>query len=208
MRDWLKVISLGLSIVIGIGFLIRASSVRADGLAQIPTVDIPTVTGTPMNAYVTVNKNGGQDQINVRSGPSTTDYDTVGVLVLGQTAPALGRSPGGDWVMIVYPGGPDGVGWVYSPYVDIFGNLPIIAPPPTPTPRVTATINPTFAAQFLVEITPTRLPTFTAPPPMNIPTFPVEASHQATSRVPVGFLIAGMAVVGLFGTLISFLRGR
>jgi len=78
-----------------------AISVQAGSLAQIPTVFNPTVTGTPPGAVAIVTME--QDQINVRGGPST-DYPIVGVLIAGQEVPALGRSVGGDWVEIAYPG--------------------------------------------------------------------------------------------------------
>ena len=50
------------------------------------------------------------------------------------------------------------------------GPLPIVEPPPSPTPQYTATIDPTLAAQFVITIQPTRLPTFTEPAPIVIPT--------------------------------------
>src|SRR3990172_7942280 len=83
---------------------------QAEWLGQIPTVSIPTVTSSPMGASITVTRD--QDQINVRGGPST-DYPIVGVLIAGQQVPALGRSVGGQWIQVVYPGGPEGVAWVY-----------------------------------------------------------------------------------------------
>lgn len=176
--------------------------------AQIPTVDIPTVTGTPSGAMAVV-RPGEQDQINVRSGPSTMGYDIVGVLVVSQSVPALGRSVGGDWVQIAYPGVPGGVAWVYAPLVELTGPVPIVEPPPTPTPRTTPTIDPTLAAQFLIDIQPTRLPTFTEPAPVVQPTFiAVAGSTVAPGRVPMGMVISVLLVVGGFGVLISLLRGR
>ena len=175
---------------------------------QIPTVAIPTVTGTPQGAFITVKNTGNQDQINVRSGPGTIGYDIVGVLVISQTAPALGRTPGGDWIQIVYPGVPGGIAWVYAPLVDLSGTVPIVEAPPTPTPRVTPTIDPTLAAQFLIDVQPTRLPTYTPPPPINIPTFEPVDTLRGNSRLPMGFVIIGLTVLGLFGMLISVLRGR
>jgi hypothetical protein len=175
--------------------------------AQIPTGSIPTVTGTPVGALAVVLAND-QGFINVRAGPSTVAYEIVGVLVEGSQVPAIGRSPGGDWIEVAYPGIPGGVAWIYSDLVEIRGSLPVIEPPPTQTPRVTATIDPTLAAQFLVEIPPTRLPTFTAPPPLSKPTIPVDAPIATQGKLPIGLIIIGMAVVGIFGTLISFLSSR
>jgi hypothetical protein len=201
----------GLALVAGLAILaglLTAVPVLAGEHGQIPTVAIPTVTGTPMGAFITVKNTGNQDQINVRSGPGTIGYDIVGVLVISQTAPALGRTPGGDWIQIVYPGVPGGVAWVYAPLVDLSGTVPIVEAPPTPTPRVTPTIDPTLAAQFLIDIQPTRLPTYTSPPPVSIPTFEAVDTLRGNSRLPMGFVIIGLTVVGLFGMLISVLRGR
>lgn len=173
--------------------------------AQIPTVSVPTVTGSPQGPVVSVRRDADQDSINVRSGPSAK-YDIVGVLIVGQTVPANGRTPGGDWIQIFYPGVPGSTGWVYSPLVTVNGSIPIVEPPPTPTPRTTPTIDPTLAAQFIVEIPPTRLPTFTPPPPLAIPTFQAQLPQTVPGGIPMGIVIIGMAVLGVFGILISFLR--
>ena len=194
-----------IGLIIIIAFLIKASAVQAETMIQIPTVAIPTVTSSPSGAIAIVTMD--QDQINVRGGPGT-DYPVVGVLIAGQQVPAIGRSVGGDWIQIIYVGGPAGVAWVYSPLVNVSGSLLIVAPPPTPTPRTTPTVDPTLAAQFIVEIPPTRLPTFTAPPPLFLPTIPAEQPNTSTGGVPTGLLIVGMGVVGLFGAVITILRGR
>ena len=172
--------------------------------AQQPTGSIPTVTGTPAGPIVIVTN---PEQINVRAGPSDVRYESVGVLLTGETAPALGRSVDGNWIEIAYPGVPGGKGWIYAPLVNLSpGFLPILPPPPTSTPMTTATINPTLVAAFQVPLTPTRLPTFTAPPPLSIPTF--TAAGGTTAGVPIGFIIVGLAIIGIFGAVISFLRGR
>ncbi len=174
-------------------------------LAQQPTGSVPTVTGTPGGAMVTVNSD--QEQINVRGGPSTYLYPPIGVLLAGQQIPAVGRSPGGDWIQIVYPGVPGSVGWVYAPLVKLSpgANLPIVEPPPTPTPASTPQIDPTLAAAFIVPETPTRLPTYTPPAPLIVPTF--TDATPANSGIPIGLLIFGFGFVGALGVLISFLRG-
>jgi hypothetical protein len=187
--------------------LIRPPSGRAGRLAQIPTGSIPTVTGTPIGALAIVLDNE-QGFVNVRAGPSTVAYEIVGVLVTGQQVPALGRSPGGDWILVSYPGVPGGAAWIWSDLVEVRGSLRVVEPPPTPTPAMTATIAPTLAAQFLVEAPPTRLPTFTEPPPLSQPTLPVDAAIATTGRVPTGLVIIGLSVIGLFGMLISLLSRR
>lgn len=192
-------------LILVMAIISQTSKAEAGILRQIPTGSVPTVTSSPTGAMITVTRE--QDQINVRRGPGT-NYPIVGVLIAGAQVPALGRSEGGQWIQVVYPGGPEGIAWVYSPLVTVEGSLPIIEPPPTPTPLTTPTIDPTLAAQFIVEVPPTRLPTFTPPPPIVIPTFPPDQPVSGTGRVPMGFVIIGMAVIGLFGTLISLLRGR
>jgi hypothetical protein len=172
---------------------------------QPPTGSIPTVTGTATGPQIVV-----PDQVNVRTGPST-EYELVGVLIAGQQAVAIGRSAGGDWIQINYPGVPGNVAWVYSPFVVLDppgAFLPIVEPPPTATPRVTATIDPTLAAQFnLGDITPTRLPTYTPAAPIVQPTFaPAEEAAPRTGIPPI-FTIAGLVLVGVFGLMISALRG-
>jgi hypothetical protein len=174
--------------------------------ARTASADAPTLqaTATPETARIVV-----PEQVNVRTGPSL-DYEKVGVLIAGQEAPALGRSPGGDWIQIFYAGVPGNVAWVYAPNVILEAGqrlLPIVEPPPTPTPRVTATIDPTLAAQFNIgEIEATRLPTFTPADPVVRPTFTAPDANLGGGFPPI-LAILGLLVLGLFGTVISFLRG-
>jgi hypothetical protein len=181
--------------------------VQAGTLAQIPTVAIPTVTGSPRGPFITARRDTNLNHVAVRSGPSR-EYPEVGVLITGQQAPALGKNSDGTWVLIAYPGVQGGQGWVYSVLVDLVGTLSFVEAPPTPTPNVTPTLNPTLAAQYVAEIPPTRLPTFTPAPPLVIPAFVSEENVQTASGLPMGFFIVGLLVVGFFGTLISLLRGR
>ena len=176
--------------------------------AQIPTGTIPTVTSTPSGPIVSVRPGQNEDFINVRSGPNVL-YPKIGVLLLGQTAPAKGRSPGGEWSLIEYPGVAGGMGWVYANLVSLTpGNLPIVEPPPEPTPAVTQTIDPTLAAQFIVTVAPTRLPTFTPPPPLVIPTYPVSSSTGIISGVPMGLVILVLLTVGILLGIFSFIQRR
>lgn len=178
-------------------------SATAHPLAQ--ETPIPTLTGTPVGALVKI-VGGGELQIHVRSGPGTT-FPLVGILVVGQEVPALGRSPGGDWIKVVYPGAPDGTGWVFSPYTRLIqGELPILEIPPTPVPD-TPTPDPTLAAQFQLAPPPTRLPTFTPAPTLASITFPQE-SVPLEERFPVGLVVATLMSVGLLGLLASYLRAR
>ena len=186
--------------------LLFAGGTSSVVIAQQPTGSVPTVTGTPAGPTIIVTS--GEGYIRVRGGPSTFFYDPIGVLFDGQIAPALGRSPGGDWIQIVYPGVPGGIGWVYAPLVTLSpgATLRIVEPPPTATPLATPTIDPTLAAAFIVPLTPTRLPTFTPAPPLVVPTFTDEAAGGGGGRIPMGLVIFILAFIGLLGAAISFLR--
>lgn len=184
--------------------LIGIDPARASGSNQQPTVSIPTVTGTAPGTIAQVYSDP-EDQINVRSGPDVF-YPKVGVLINRQEVPALAMTAGGNWVQIVYPGVPEGVAWVYGPYLRVYGELPIIPKPPTPTPETTPTINPTLASQFISEIPPTRKPTYTPAPPLVVPTFAPASVISGAGGLPSGFIILGLVSVGLFGLLVSFLR--
>lgn len=150
------------------------------------------------------------EPINVRSGPSSFDYPVIGTLPVGGTAPAIGRSPAGEWIQISFPAGPKGVGWVYAANVSLTSGalLPVVEPPPIPVPAVTATINPTYAAALQAVPTTTRKPTFTAPPPLEIPTYVVNASEKVTGGFSIGWIIVGLGAVGLLGMALSAFRRR
>jgi hypothetical protein len=202
-KPFAAVAVLTISLLIGLLWL-SVDFVEASSSFQQPTVNIPTVTGTPTGPIAIVYSDP-EDQINVRSGPDVF-YPKVGVLINRQQVPALARTEGGTWVKIAYPGVPEGVAWVYAPYVRVTGELPIVPKPPTPTPETTPTIDPTLAAQFISEIPPTRKPTFTPPPPLIIPTYVPVVISTGTGGLPSGFIILGLVSIGVFGLLVSFLR--
>ena len=146
------------------------------------------------------------EPINVRGGPNTVDYPIVGRLNVGETAQALGVSPKREWVQIAFPTSPTGTGWVYASYVTVSGGeLQIVEPPPTPTPLVTATIDLTLAAAFNVQPTQTRLPTFTPPPPLTVPTF---VETETGSNGVFGIFILGLGLIGGIGLLVSFVMRK
>jgi uncharacterized protein YraI len=144
------------------------------------------------------------DPINVRGGPSTVYYPIVGRMFPGDTARALGTSPGREWVQIEYPSAPNGVGWVYAIYVSVTGGeLSVVEAPFTPTPEITATLDPTLAAAFNFEPTPTRMPTFTPPPPLVVPQF-TEALPVRSVKLAPGVIALSLIVLGAAGLLMSF----
>lgn len=195
-----------LTLALGGGLLALALPSAAIVQAQQPTGSVPTVTGTPRGPYITVNLD--LDFVNVRSGPSEYFYPKIGILMRGQSAPALGRSPDLTWIQVYYLGVPGNTGWIYAPNVRLVssGFLPIVEPPPTPTPPATPTINPTLVSAFIPPQTPTRLPTFTPPPQLENLVF--TDNTEAASRVPSGLIVLGLAVIGGLIAIISFLRGR
>jgi hypothetical protein len=119
----------------------------------------------------------------------------------------LGKTAGGEFIQIYYPGVPGDVGWVYAPLVTLSsGFLPVLLPPATATPLTTPTINPTLAAAFAIPLTPTHLPTFTPAPPIQIPTF--TPAPTGVAGVPMGMIIVALALIGIFGAIVSFLQSR
>jgi uncharacterized protein YraI len=201
---YLRISSLICFILAGL-LLLFSSPVEANNYQFQGTVLMPTVTGTPTGVIATVRYD--QEQIKVRTGPSTR-YPQIGVLVSGQSVPVKGRSPGGDWLQIEYLGVPDSIGWVYAPLVSITaGELPIVEPPPQPTPLYTTTIDPTLAAQFITTPIPTRMPTFTQAPAIVIPTFTDTISSSPTA-IPMGLIIIIVAGLGILLAIFAIIQGR
>ncbi len=188
-------------LLLGLGLLIPQAQIAQ---AQQPTGSIPTVTSTPLGPMVTVYQD--LEIINVYAGPDMYLYPPVGVLLHGQSVPALGRSADTNWIMIAYPVEPDGVAWVYAPWVSLSpGFLPTVMPPPTPTPFATFALNPTLAASYAENLLPTPLPTFTPAPPLEIPQF--TEPETVSSSFPLGLAILMLIVIGIVGIL-STLRTR
>lgn len=199
IRNWLPRFHLIILLVLlPVATLLASTPTRALVSKQAET--------PPSGLYITVVTD--EPQINVRLGPSSTVYPIVGVLITGSTAPALGRSPGGDWIQIEFPSAPGGKGWVYSPLVQVSppGNLLVVDAPPTPLPPATSTIDPTLAAQFVIVPTNTRMPTFTPPPTLQ----PIEFTTNTTSlnSIPWAAMIIALAILGAIGFLLSLVIRR
>jgi uncharacterized protein YraI len=195
---WFKItfwiVSLATLLVMALG-----ASLWTEAMAQEATPGAGDV-------FVTVNYSG---QINVRNGPGTVLYDIIGNMQPGESAKALGVSPGRDWVEIVFPSGPGGIGWVHTSLISISpGTLQIVEPPPTVTPLTTPTIDPTLAAAYVFEPTVTRMPTFTVPPPLEIPQFTAMPVARTKNRMPMGAFVIVTGVIGMVSYLFSVLRRR
>jgi len=188
-------------------YLLFSQSLSYSVSAQQPTGSIPTVTGTPKGVTAKVKIGLTEDRVNVRSGPSVL-YPQVGVILLGAEVPVVGRSAGGDWLVVEYPGAQGGIGWVWSLYMDVSpGELAVIENPPSPVPITTITIDPTMAAQFITTPRATRMPTFTEPAPLQIPTFE-SSTGQILAGIPVGLIIVLLSVLGLLLGLFSYFQSR
>lgn len=193
-RIWFKLIEIiWRGILVGLAVFLAADQVWAAGEAQQSGVFATVIYTEP---------------INVRGGPNTVYYPIVGRVSPGEVFPALGVSPGREWVQIAYPQAPGGVGWLYAIYVSVEGGeLPIVEPPPTATPIATTTINPTFAAAFVFQPTVTRMPTFTPPPPLEVPQFNDEVITKP-SGIALGWLTIGLLILGAVGYWVSLLINR
>jgi len=176
----------------GVGILLSPNQAEAYQEASTPTGIVITVTYT--------------DPMNVRNGPGTF-YDIIGQIFPGDVLPALGISPGREWIQVSFSDGQGGIGWVYAPYVSVSGGeLQVVEPPPTPAPLITATIDPTLAAAFNIQPTQTRIPTFTPPPPLTVPQF--EEGIARPSRINSGLFIMVLGLIGAIGLLVSFVLRR
>ena len=95
--------------------------------------------------------------LNFRTGPGL-NYNVITTLSQGQVIPVTGRLGDNSWYQLNF----GNFGWVSSGFVSLYGsmcvNVPIIAPPPPPTPNVTATFIPPPTTP------PTLAPTITNTP--------------------------------------------
>ena len=81
----------------------------------------------------------GAPRLNVRDAP-TTNGRIVGKIPAGERVAVVGRS--GGWYLIRYPIAPVGLAWVSANYVQLDGQAPPVAAPPTPAPTRRAVTPP------------------------------------------------------------------
>ena len=95
--------------------------IQASGLDNLPVIGLVTLpNGTPApQAHLT-------QKLFVRSGPGTP-YDSLGILPADALVWLIGRNESASWLMIDYPPGPDGKGWVIAGYIkaDAILDLPV-----------------------------------------------------------------------------------
>ena len=113
-------------------------------LSNPSNTDIPVISSAPAPPPVTAPPPASGapsalalEAVNVRSGPST-DYPIYGVASAGASAPVVGKSQDGAWVVVTISTSvaPDGQGWVSAAYVQLsgatLGDLPVVQPPAMP----------------------------------------------------------------------------
>jgi hypothetical protein len=194
---------LSLILLVPYGNLIGFSN-RNQKLVYLTSTASPTPTG------VIVRITEDYDQINIRSGPKTT-YPQIGVLLASAEVTVYGISIGEDWIQVAFPESESERGWIYVPLVSFIegnlGTLPIISAPPTPTPAASPTVDATLAAQFIEDIPPTKLPTYTPPVPLVIATYPPVTEHNS-NQIPMGVVIFLLFMVGSLVGIFSITRNR
>jgi hypothetical protein len=105
-----------------------------------------TFTLTPTIPMVSVSS-----LTNCRSGPGAA-YEILGGLKVGETAEVVGRGASNDFWIIKLPSNPAITCWLWGQYASVTGNtagMAVFNPPPTPTPRFTATPEALFEVSFV-----------------------------------------------------------
>jgi len=74
------------------------------------------IPGRPPRAHLRRPYGRHHKQINVRAGPATAN-DSLGLLEANTTVTLTGRNEINTWVLIDFPAGPDGKGWVAALYL-------------------------------------------------------------------------------------------
>lgn len=127
-----------------------STDIRASVATATPTAQpSPTASGYHLTIRSTYQ--------NIRSGPGL-NFDVIGQLPRGAGARVIGATADFSWLVIDFRGQ---WGWLAAYLVDAAGNrnlVPIILPPPSPTPPATATVAPPSSADLLiVNVYPARL---------------------------------------------------
>ncbi len=104
-----------------------------------------TFTNTPGTAIVTVSV-----ETNCRAGPGTP-YDALAVLPVGPSAEVIGKYTPSNYWIIHPPSNPSITCWLWGEYATVTGDtsgLQSYTPPPTPTPKYTATPEASFQVVY------------------------------------------------------------
>lgn len=103
-------------------------------------------TATPEGVVITI----VSERQNIRTGPGV-QYDTIGQAQRDEQFEVIGANRDNTWAVIMFRGRQ---GWLSVSIADVFGNLnsvPIIDPPPTPTPGFTPTPIPPQEADIVID---------------------------------------------------------
>ena len=132
---------------VGMATLLPATLAPPVGTPVPPTAAI--IPATACSPIVTANMNA-----NVRRGPST-EYDAVGYLPTGTSAPVAGRNEEDSWWYIVFAAGPGGHAWI-AKSVTTAACLPavvqVVAAPPLP-PTATTVVEEFAVTHMEFEVT-------------------------------------------------------
>ncbi len=154
---WLDNVPEAGSIVPQVESLIATSTPTENSVVPTDTLT-PTITLTPTSSIPMVSVS---TDTNCRTGPDTV-YDIRGILRVGENAQVVGRNSTSDYWVIILPSNNSIICWVWGNYATVTGNtsnIPIVNPPPTPTPTITPT--PTETNTPTPTITDTPSPTNT-----------------------------------------------
>ena len=96
-------------------------------------------TATPSFAYVTLST-----ATNCRVGPGLA-YDLIDTFLIGKTIEVIGKHPFDNYWYVRSPNNPNVYCWMWGAYATggNLGNVPVLTPPPSPTPA------PTFDANYV-----------------------------------------------------------
>ncbi len=117
----------------------------------------PTLTFTPYSIFgvstptFTASLVSVSAPTNCRNGPGKA-YEEVGALKVGETTEVYGRDPTSEYLYIRNPDPGVDFCWIWGEYATISSSLfalPLLLPPPTPSPTLTETPVPSFDMEFI-----------------------------------------------------------
>jgi uncharacterized protein YraI len=84
--------------------------------APVSSTETPSPPALPATAIPV--EGTTSTQLNVRADPSTAGAP-LGIIGAFTQVPIIGKDPSGNWYKVLYPQGPDGMGWVTAQYVEV-----------------------------------------------------------------------------------------
>jgi uncharacterized protein YraI len=137
-----------------------------------------------------------EDAVRVRAGPGT-NYERVGVLTPGETAPVVGKNADASWWEIEYPASENGLGWVTAEFVTFVGDpasVPVVGqaaetatPTSAPTPtREASPAVPRSTPTASASATPAPSATPVATPTSSLTATPVPSATPTSTPPPAG----------------------